>query len=94
MNVKQGDLAIQIKSLNGNDGAIVKIIQYLGVHPEYMGYLWHKNRGGCWLVEYQKMGKAKGGLVNKFLPTPDSWLRPVSGLPLQEDEHIDIKEPA
>lgn len=90
MNVKPGDLAIQIKSNAGNEGQIVKVISFYGSSdrgpcPRYLN---------CWYVEYQHSTPDEGGIFDKFGYADDSWLRPVSGLPLQEDENIDIKEPA
>lgn len=89
MNVKPGDLAIQIKSIKNNDGRVVKIIEFLGGITYWEGF-----EPDNWLCEVndqiQRHPKYSPGLA----AIPDAWLRPVSGLPLQEDEHTEIKVPA
>lgn len=97
MNVKPGDLAIVIDAMRKeNISKIVLVERYVKIGDEFYGYL--AGRDG-WVVNCDS---SLAGSVNnrnavvetKFGLFPDSCLRPVSGLPLQEDENIDIKEPA
>jgi hypothetical protein len=91
MNVKTGDLAIQIKSLCGNEGKICKVLRYLG-EIEYMGGF----KAISWDVEYPRPVKNTIGMLVKSCPIPDSHLRPISGLPDDEEikEENNIREPA
>jgi hypothetical protein len=96
MNVKQGDLAIQIKSAAGNSGRIVRVLQFLGAFPFYDGRHWHRDEADCWLVEYERPIFTANGHKALICPTPDAWLRPISGIPEEEstDTNQPIKEPA
>ncbi|MBB5509584.1 hypothetical protein [Paraburkholderia atlantica] len=93
-NVKVGDLAIQIRSTSGNEGRIVEVLSFLGSDPVYEGFRWCVGAGPCWLVAYQgSPGKSIRGVRMKFMPCPDSRLRPISGVPIDEDVTQDCKEP-
>ncbi|MDP9651942.1 hypothetical protein [Paraburkholderia caledonica] len=91
MNCKPGDLAIVIKSLKGRGvGAIVEVVK---AHGDWGGL------GFCWVVNSPRpMMTARPDGTNKRLSTlhlaPDDWLRPVSGLPVNDEVTDDIKEPA
>ncbi|MGF6837034.1 hypothetical protein QF001_000901 [Paraburkholderia youngii] len=86
MNCKPGDLAIQIRSTSGNEGRIVKVLSFLGSDPFYEGFRWCIGAGPCWLVEYQGTGGTSiRGKRMKTMPCPDSRLRPISGVPVDED---------
>ncbi len=94
MNVKPGDLAIIIKSIAGNEGKIVKVLYGMGINPEYAGYTWCFGSGYCWMCELSSPGKdIHGNLFSQF-PIPDSRLRPISGLPMEEETEQKLKEPA
>jgi hypothetical protein len=78
MNVKQGDLAIIIKSLAGNEGQIVSVVRpIIGRHirNDYnlIGPFWQVTKPG-------KILNVAGKMVI-YGAIPDAWLRPVSGLP-------------
>lgn len=70
MNVKQGDLATIIKSVDGiNVGKIVEVLQYEGEHSKFCP-IWHIRSKGCDLItEY--------GAVGPECDCPDAWLRPL-----------------
>lgn len=89
MNVKPGDLAIQIKSMSGNQGKIRKVISWLGTCDFFISGLVHD----CWLCQTEDSDRCPG-LPPGHWAISDSWLRPVFGLPLQEDAQTQIKEPA
>jgi hypothetical protein len=93
MNVKQGDMAIVIYSLAGNEGLIVEVIRFLGDAPEYGGHLWKRGvTGPWWLVESHgsPIKDTSGGLW-QAAPLLDANLRKISGLPDTED--TETKEP-
>lgn len=90
MNVKPGDLAIQIKSFAGNEGIIVCIVSFIGdIYDIECGTL-----KDVWCVDNQRPVKTIDGSMSMSGLVPDAYLRPISGLPLQEDEHTEIKMPA
>lgn len=81
MNVKPGDLAIQIKSLAGNYGAIVEIIEWIGTSYFISGHVLQN----CWLAKYSHPVRDLSGEYVEDGFIPDHWLRPISGLPLDEE---------
>ena len=93
MNVKQGDLAIQIKSIAGNEGAIVKVIEPYN-DETFDGLRWCVGAGFKWLCEFTRPVKSDMGITYKIAPVPDAWLRPISGLPMEEETEQKLKEPA
>lgn len=91
MNVKEGDLAIQIKSAAGNEGRIVTVGKFLGNHKFYNGP--YEN---CWFVKFQSLANTRSrlGLTENATDSgiiPDSWLKPISGLP--EGVDVDVEVP-
>lgn len=80
MNCKPGDLAILIKSHAGNEGKIVKVGKFYGTYKFPIAGIHHD----CYLIE---------GIASSDI-CPDCYMRPVSGLPMDEETHNDIKEPA
>lgn len=81
MNVKQGDLAIAIHAGNpGNIGRIFEVIRFVG-QREFNGI-----SGPAWLVRAVgiKATTACGGQTSEALAF-DAWLRPISGIPDQEE---------
>lgn len=92
MNVKQGDLAILTNSMvPENIGRIVRVLEFVGA--EVPG--WCLNRSDYWAVEMAG-GKALDhiGRLSTWGYVPDAWLKPVSGLPVEEYDRIMEKEPA
>ncbi len=87
MNVKKGDLAIQIISTCGNEGQIVSILEFSGDTNFTDGVF----RVNCWYVEYQQLTPCLGAPDSKYAVCPDAWLRPVSGIP--EVDTIDTEHP-
>lgn len=93
MNVKQGDLAIVMHSETGrNLGKIVEVIKLLGESPVFDGRSWGIGDGLLWLVE------AKGAPISvrfgpplAVVPMPDAWLRPISGIPLNDEVTDDLE---
>ena len=81
MNVKQGDVAILIKTCQA--GAIGEVKYYFGVSPINPALT------VCWAVEFTNgiKGVKKDGTKVKatLVLVPDEWLKPVSGLPMDED---------
>ena len=91
MNVKEGDLAIQIKSAAGNEGRIVTVGKFLGRHEYFDGP--YEN---CWFVKFQGWAhiRTKQGIIKDSTDSgiiPDSWLKPISGLP--DDVDVDTEVP-
>lgn len=93
MNVKPGDLAIVIKAhIPENVGKIVRVQKFMR-NDELFGPLWQvecesiRNTVGRKTLKPMKRG-------GRPLYAPDDWMRPVSGLPLNDEVTDDIKEPA
>jgi hypothetical protein len=79
MNVKQGDLAIIIKSLAGNEGRIVSVVEFLGTDQGFCGF--PAVPSPLWMVDSFLPIRNVGGWLAPSGVVPDAWLRPVSGLP-------------
>lgn len=90
MNVKPGDLAIVVKSRNGqNLGKIIEVLEWApkGIESEMLGQQFFTDLDG-W--------RCKGdiflhGKIYPFGVFCDDGLRPVSGLP--DTEHTNEREP-
>lgn len=97
MNVKQGDLAIIVKSMAGNEGKVCKVLKFSGIR----GYGDHGGMADfveqSWLCEFPRPIKFahKGWIPSAVANVPDAWLRPISGIPDEEstDTNHPIKEP-
>ena len=70
MNVKQGDIAIIVKSAMGlNIGRIVEVGDYVGEHSK-LGPIWHvRTKGRALVTEY--------GAIGPECDCADDWLRPL-----------------
>lgn len=79
MNVKPGDLGIVIK---GDSAGRICVVVSLWGYSEGESY---------WRVEHRDPVPTRSGAMMKAPLCPDSWLRPVSGLP--DTEHTDEREP-
>lgn len=84
MNVKQGDLAILTKSRTGKSvGMIVEVAGFWGIHKK-LGAMWNV------ITPRATVGSSLNGKHRKQVPAgglmqhPDDWMRPVSGLPVDE----------
>jgi hypothetical protein len=90
VNVKAGDLAILIKSAANNEGKVCKVIRFVG------NYIF-KEGDSCndtWIVEFPRPVAAMDGSVYLDGYISDAWLRPISGLPIEEDTNIEDRVPA
>lgn len=94
LNCKQGDLAIIVKSLAGNEGKIVRCLEYLG-EIDHMrdtdGALW-KLRGGArpvWRID-RTINFTNGRRTSQVTACSDANLRPLRGD--IEDETINTNE--
>lgn len=91
MNVKTGDIAIVIKSLKGQSiGTIVEVEKAYG---DWGGL------GFCWVVNSPRpVMTAQPDCTNQRMAfrylVPDEWLRPVNGLPIEDEVTEDLKETA
>ena len=75
MNVKQGDLAEVVQSVDGHSvGMIVQVVQFMGEHSQY-GPIWRCRSRDDIVTEY--------GAVGKTADFADDWLRPLK--PKQKD---------
>lgn len=81
MNVKQGDMAILIKTFQA--GLIGEVEYYFGVSPI------NPSHTVCWAVRFTNkinaVQKDRKPCRANLVVLPDEWLRPVSGLPMDED---------
>lgn len=73
MNCKQGDLAIVVRSCAGNEGKIVRCLEWIGCAPE--DDLMDSKYVDCWRTDVGL--KTAWGLVVYY--AKDSWLRPIRG---------------
>lgn len=92
MNCKPGDLAIVIKaSRESNIGKIVRVICLYS----------HESKGTAWEIECENVSEVVGILSNrparrnpeKALIAWDDWLRPISGIPMNEEVTDDLEVP-
>lgn len=88
MQVKAGDLAIQIYSHANNEGKIVKVLRFVG-HHKFLTI----TVNDAWECDYGSNVKDVLGGMAQIRMVPGSWLRPVSGLPMDEEVPDQIKEP-
>jgi hypothetical protein len=85
MNCKPGDLAIVIRGLthpSPNLGRVVEVLSRLADHQS-LGPVWH-----CKSRHAMKVRTPRGDELAAQFWVPDAWLRPVSGLPVH-DEQLD-----
>lgn len=80
LNCKQGDLAIIVKSVSGNEGKIVRCVRYAGM-IEYTTPNFSLLRLESWEVDVQVKGCF--GQLHRLMP--DSHLRPLRGDLLNEE---------
>lgn len=80
MNCKQGDLAIIVKSLAGNEGKIVRCVRFIGNDDAFM-------YGDRWEIDVQ-LQASDGTYANSV---SDSHMRPLRG-DLLNDEITNTKE--
>lgn len=80
MNVKPKDLAIVIPP-SKNVGAIVRVVKLSDRDFE---------RGVEWEVETSGRALLTTGGRRKKCTLPDAWLRPVSGLPIDEETRDEV----
>lgn len=89
MNVKAGDLAVIIKSVDGtNVGKRVEVMFFQGEHSKF-GPIWHvRSRGPQLITEY--------GAKGPECDCADSWLRPLlpEGLPMAANDAISLPDRA
>ncbi len=84
MNCKPGDLAIVTFALE--DSNIGKIVTVQKFHGLYAGF------PNTWEVDGNVI--SSGTKRRTRCLAPDEWLRPVSGLPMEEETEQKLKEPA
>jgi hypothetical protein len=99
MNCKPGDLAIITNSLPSGAlcGRIVRVLR-----QQVAGEIFKSTNGiladgtgnyECWVIEGD--GPLPWcGLMFDERPFPDKWLRPISGVPLEDEVMREIKETA
>ncbi len=91
LNVKAGNLAIQIKSVAGNEGIIVEVVKFLGDGIQYInGQPWgYYGAENLWYIRNTRPVKSRLGKMVIDGAVPDAWLRPVSGLPDVDEEETE-----
>ncbi|SAK65616.1 hypothetical protein AWB80_03088 [Caballeronia pedi] len=86
MNCKPGDLAMIVKAPTapGHIGKIVEVLGDLEADPTY---------GPCWVCRTREpVSTIRSGFITDP-HIPDDWLRPVSGLPLDNDLPAEVNLP-
>lgn len=89
MNCKPGDLAIIIKAMiPENVGKIVRVVEFFRNDERF---------GPLWTVECESIHNAVGleylqPRARSHLPLhgPDDWMRPVSGLPVHDEQRDEV----
>ncbi len=97
LNCKQGDLAIIVKSVMGNEGKIVRCVAYVGpvkYVPDVKG--WPRGRrypdDSVWRIDRPiAFGNREHGTRTEVMYCSDSCLRPLRG-DLNDDEIETTKE--
>lgn len=87
MNCKPGDLAIVIKADEPSDiGLVVEVIGN-GLRDWEGDWQWL-----CRHREAQKVFHSESGLeeARKEFHVPDFWLRPISGVPVEDEQHDEV----
>lgn len=91
MNCKPGDLAYVVRALHEDHiGKVVEVLNDSMTFPQ---------AGFCWLVrardpigaECPKTGRKLGFFNEVFCP--DDWLRPISGVPIENDTPVSVNLP-
>ncbi|HDR8989766.1 TPA: hypothetical protein QDA93_002371 [Burkholderia vietnamiensis] len=91
MNVKVGDLAYVV---HGKEmGSVVEVIREWGLWGDF-GFIWtvefkHDVRT-CQSWDGTESNLRETGLVKRVLQCPDSWLRPISGVPVTDDVEDEV----
>jgi hypothetical protein len=83
MNCKPGDLAIVIRGLthpSPNVGRVVEVVSRFADH-EVLGCCWR-----CKSTQAMKVRTPRGDAHATEFWVPDAWLRPVSGLPMHDEQ--------
>lgn len=85
MNCKPGDLAIIIRAiLSENIGRIVLVLRSSDIHPK-LGFRWHiKPQSPMRTVVARDLMTTQPPSLD-LVAMPDAWLKPVSGLPLDDE---------
>jgi len=91
MNCKPGDLAFLTKArLEGNVGLVCTVLEYAG----------RINGLDCWHIEASPTigvkisnGRKVGITISRTSVHPDAWLRPISGVPVHDEQPEEAKEP-
>jgi hypothetical protein len=106
MNCKPGDLAVIISTLRSpeNIGRIVEVIRTAVPGEEFVTagrmrvFVPTQNSGPIWRVRGQRplIWRDQDGKVEMAFEVPcaDSYLRPITGVPVNDEVTDDIKEPA
>jgi hypothetical protein len=88
MNVKPGDLAYIVAGMESpspNAGKVVEVKSFFGFDSEF---------GPSWNVKATSPLVMTDDSLLVELDVPDAWLRPISGVPVNDEVTDDIKEPA
>lgn len=93
LNCKPGDIAYLVRAeLPENIGKVVEVVRLHDRETRHKGIVWQVNHAGKMNTVDACTGlptTLKGTLV-----CPDSWLRPIGGVPVEDEVKDDIKEPA
>ncbi|WP_156545811.1 hypothetical protein [Cupriavidus sp. D384] len=87
MNCKPGDMAIVLRA-DGAPASIGRIVEVIEVAPDIDGQ-------PAWVVRFQGVGVCKNKETGELtLDTdadcPDAWLRPISGVPVEDEQHDEV----
>ena len=87
MNCKPGDLAIVVRA-DGAPAAVGRIVEVVCPAPDVDGL-------PAWLVQFQGVSPVRSKTTGATTlgvdaDCPDAWLRPISGVPVEEEQHDEV----
>lgn len=87
MNCKPGDLAYIIHAMcPQNVGRVVEVVRDAGDHW-LLGHMWVVRAFSPLQVMTDRGGYT---FQSEFADTPDAWLRPIAGLPVEAEEGAEV----
>ena len=95
MNCKPGDLAYIVSTVESrNIGKVVEILEFAGENPFFDGWIWCDGQGPSWFVRCESgLFGSVDGIPRKIVPCADSRLRPISGVPVDDEMPIETNIP-
>lgn len=96
MNVKAGQMAYIAKSPDypQHVGKIVEVRAYNGRDHDGDDIWACVSREPLLASKYGPIPSLDRDVASRNVDIPDAWLRPISGVPVHDEQHHEVKEPA